>query len=154
MKATRGSRNGFALVAAILAILVLTAAGILVFAASTQDIRVSGRLIGEKRAFSAAETGIHWLTVHLDPTNLPSSQVANQPVAAGTSSQYSVSLPTKPTTGPAFLGITGYSIEGGKQWGVERFNATITGTNTAYNSVVQVDVGVGFGPVDSSTMYQ
>ena len=44
------SEKGFAIVAAIMAILVLTAVGVLVFALSTQDIRVSGRLVGEKKA--------------------------------------------------------------------------------------------------------
>jgi hypothetical protein len=153
MKPISLSQNGFALIASILAVLVLTAVGILVFAASTQDIRISGRLVGEKRAFSAAETGVHWLTANLNPANLPASQVDHVAVA-GTSSQYSITQPVKPNTGPAFLPITGYSVEGGKQWGLERFNAGITGTNTAYNSFVQFDVGVGFGPVDCSTLYQ
>ena len=49
--------EGFALIAALLAITILTAVGLLVFAMSTQDIRISGRLVGEKKAVSAAEAG-------------------------------------------------------------------------------------------------
>ncbi len=154
MKSIPRSPNGFALVAAILAMLVLTAVGILVFAMSTQDIRISGRLVGEKRAFSAAETGVHWLTANFDPANLTASKITDIPVKAGSSSKYSISEPTKPVSGPAFIPIPGYSIEGGKQWGQERFDCAVTGTNTNYNSLVQINVGIGFGPIDSSTIYR
>lgn len=45
------SEKGIALVAALLAIMVLTAVGILVFIVSTRDIRISSRLIGERKLF-------------------------------------------------------------------------------------------------------
>jgi len=45
------SQKGFALVAAIMALLVLTAVGLLAFALSTQDLRISSRWVGEKKAF-------------------------------------------------------------------------------------------------------
>ncbi len=148
---TSDSPKGFALVAAVLALMVLTAVGLLVFTSSTQDIRVSGRLIGEKRAFSAAEAGVHYLTITLDPANLVA--VPLRPIDGTSQSQYSITQPVKPNSGPAFLPLTGYSIEGGKQWGLERFNARVTGTNTAYESHVELDVGVGFGPVSYDTNY-
>jgi hypothetical protein len=48
----------------------------------------------------------------------------------------------------------GYSIGGGKFWGQTRFETTITGQNTRYETQVQVRVGIGYGPVEISTMYQ
>jgi len=154
MKIKSQKKNGFALIAALMAIWILTAVGILVFTISTQDIRISGRLIGEKKAFAAVETGIHRLAQTLDPANLaavPSTQVdpTNDP-----DSLYAVGTPARPTTGPSTLPLAGYSIGGGQQWGQERFNARVTGTNTRYNSRVEVDVGVGYGPIEITTLYR
>jgi Tfp pilus assembly protein PilX len=154
MKIKSQKKNGFALIAALMAIWILTAVGILVFTISTQDIRISGRLIGEKKAFAAVETGVHRLSQILDPANpvaTPSTQVdaTNDP-----DSLYAVSAPARPTTGPSTLPLAGYAIGGGQQWGQERFNARVTGTNTRYNSMVQVDVGVGYGPIEITTLYR
>lgn len=148
------SPNGFALIAALMAIWILTAVGILVFTISTQDIRISSRLVGEKKAFASAEAGIHRLSQTLDPANpvaIPSTPVDanNDP-----GSLYAVSAPARPTSGPPTLPLAGYAIGGGQQWGQERFIARVTGTNTRYNSMVQVDVGVGYGPIEITTIYR
>ncbi len=156
MKIKHQKEKGFALIAALLAIWILTAVGILVFAMSTQDIRISGRLIGEKKAFAAVETGIHRLSQTLDPANLAGSAVSNAQVDATNdpTSVYSIGAPARPTSGPGTVPMAGYAIGGGQQWGQERFNARVTGRNTRYNSMVQVDVGVGYGPVEITTLYR
>lgn len=156
MKIKSQKENGFALIAALMGILILTAVGILVFALSTQDIRISGRLIGEKKAFAAVETGIHRLSQTLDPANLAGTAVSNRQVDANNDpeSRYTIGTPARPTTGPSTLPMAGYAIGGGQQWGQERFNARVTGTNTRYNSMVQVDVGVGYGPIEITTLYR
>jgi Tfp pilus assembly protein PilX len=150
------SKKGFAIVAALLAMMVLTAVGLLAFTLSTQDTRISSRLIGEKKAFSATEAGIHRFTLTFDPTALAGSVVAPTQVdpANDPTSLYSIGLPTRPATGPGVLPLTGYAIGGGQQWGQERFNDTITGTNTRYNSMLQVNLGAGFGPIEISTTYR
>jgi hypothetical protein len=150
------SQKGFALVAAILAILVLTAVGLLAFALSTQDLRISSRWVGEKKAFSAVEAGIHRFTLSFDPANLNASAVNNIQVDPGNdpTSLYTIGLPARPTTGPGSLPLPGYSIGGGQQWGQERFNNRVSGTNTRYNSFLQVDIGAGFGPVEITTAYR
>jgi hypothetical protein len=150
------SEKGFAIVAALLAMMVLTAVGLLAFTLSTQDIRVSSRLIGEKKAFSATEAGIHRFTINFDPAVLAASLVNNVQVdpANDANSLYSIGTPTRPLNGPGILPLIGYAIGGGQQWGQERFNDTVTGTNTRYNSMVQVNVGAGFGPIEISTTYR
>lgn len=150
------SEKGFAIVAALLAMMVLTAVGILAFSLSTQDIRISSRLIGEKKAFSAAEAGIHRFTQNFDPAFLAGSVMSNVQVD-GTNdptSLYTIGTPTRPVNGPGILPLMGYAIGGGQQWGQERFNNTVTGTNTRYNSMVQVNIGAGFGPIEISTTYR
>ncbi len=150
------SERGFALIAAILALMVLTAVGLLAFTLSTQDIRISGRLIGEKKAFSGVEAGIHRFTQTFDPATLSASVVNNIQVdpANDPTTLYSIGLPARPTSGPGTLPLPGYAIGGGQQWGQERFNNQVTGRNTNYNSLVQVNIGAGFGPVEISTTYR
>jgi Tfp pilus assembly protein PilX len=157
----RQAAKGFALIAALLAISVLAALGMLVFSATTQEVRVSSRTVGERKAFSAAESGTHWLTQNFDPANLGNA-VKSGVVVDNTSSgdprtQYSIaSHPSGwvPTTGPVAVPYAGYAMGGGETWGRQRFLARVTGTNTGYNSSVQIDVGIGYGPVDISTMYR
>ena len=148
--------EGFALIAAILSILILTAGGLLVFTVSTHDIRISGRLVGGKKAVSAAEVGAQALSIAFDPSNLAAAVVSNVPVdlTNDPASQYSIGTPTRPTAGPALLPMAGYSQSGGQEWGQARFSAPITGANTRYLSKVQVNLGVGFGPVEMTTTYR
>ena len=150
------SQNGFAIIAAILSIMVLTGVGLLVFMMSTQDIRISSRVVGEEKAFSAGEAGIHRLLQNFDPANLSASAVSNVQVDPGNDpdSRYTVGLPARPTSGPAAVPLSGYAIGGGQQWGQERFNVEVTGTNTRYNSLARLSVGAGFGPVEISTAYR
>jgi Tfp pilus assembly protein PilX len=150
------SEKGFAIVAALMAMMVLAAVGLLAFTLSTQDVRVSSRLVGEKKAFSAVEAGIHRFTLNFDPTSLPASVVPPTQVDAANdpTTVYSIAMPSRPATGPGVLPLTGYAIGGGQQWGQERFNDTVTGTNTRYNSTVQVNLGAGYGPIEISTTYR
>jgi len=150
------AKKGFALIAALLAIWILTAVGILVFTVSTQDIRISSKVVGEKKAFSAVEAGIHRFMQNFDPTNLSASAVSNAQVDPTTDpdSRYTISTPYQPTTGPVTVPLAGYAITGGQQWGQKRFNAEVSGTNTRYNSLVRVTICAGYGPVEFSTVYR
>jgi len=148
------SEKGIALVTAILACLILFALAMLVIHVSTGDLRVSSKTVGDKKAISAAETGIHRMMQNFDPENLSASAVTNQQVDATNdpASVYSVSTPTTPSSGPTHLPMSGYSIGGGQSWGQRRYEVTITGRNTAYGTQVQIGTGVGYGPVEISTM--
>jgi len=152
----RQAAKGFALIAALLAIWVLTAVGMLVFSVTTQDMRVSSRTVGERKAFLAAEAGIHRFMQSFDPANLSASAISNAQVDPSNDpdSRYTIGTPAAPTTGPAIVPLAGYAIGGGQQWGQERYNVDVTGTNTKYNSLVRVQIGAGFGPVEISTAYR
>lgn len=153
-------KKGFALVAALMAIWILTAVGVLVFTVSTQDIRISGRLVCEKKGFSASETGLYWLTANFNYENPPASAVslqkldtsANSPVDAN--DRYSIGPGSVgpvspdnpqwfPTAGPAIVWYPGFDMD----WGRTINTARATGTNTLCGSSVAVDAGVGYGPV-------
>jgi hypothetical protein len=149
-----GGKTGFALVAALMAVWILTAIGILVFTVSTQDLRVSTRLVGEKKAFAALETGVHVLTRDFLYENIPASQRTNVLAVTGgdPDSRFTISAPWIPTTaeGPAIIYYTGFSAGGAESWGRARFLANVDGFNTRYNSLAQVNAGIGFGPIPIS----
>ena len=149
--------GGFALIAALLANLILLAIGILAVNLSSGDIRVSMRAVGDKKALNAAETGVHELSRVFDPATAFSGTVF--PVsykslsgAQDATTQYAIAQPTVPAAGPATLQLNGYAIGGAQMWGQSRYAATVTGRNTALNSSVTIDVEVGYGPVEISTM--
>jgi hypothetical protein len=58
----------------------------------------------------------------------------------------------RPAAGPDMLPLAGYAIGGGQQWGQRRYTGRVTGRNTTYDSSVQIDVGMGFGPIEITTM--
>jgi len=154
MKA-RLREHGFALIAALLANLILLAVGILAVNLSSGDIRVSMRTVGDKKALNAAETGVHELTRLFDPATAGTVFPVNFQALSGgqdSTTQYSIAQPTVPPTGPATLQLNGYAIGGAQMWGQSRYSAAVTGRNTAYNTSVTVDVEVGYGPVEISTM--
>ena len=156
------NQTGFALVTAILAVMILMALGYLALAVSTGDLRISSRIVGEKKALSATESGIHRLMQGFTPPDLTAIQVegVSQPLgverqvdaATDPASRYVIGNVGRPTSGPDMLPLAGYSIGGGQQWGQRRYTSRVTGSNTDYGSSVAVDVGMGFGPIESTTM--
>ncbi len=147
------SEKGFALVLAVLATLILLSLAILVYLLSTQDSRLSSRLVGEKKALTAVEAGIHALTFRFDPAGgaIGWTQVdsTNDPA-----SRYRISAPSRPTYGEGWRPLSGYAMSGGQLWGMQLYNMTVSGENTSYGSRVDVDVQVGYGPVEIGTVYR
>jgi len=148
-----GGRKGFALITAILAVMILMALGFLAISVTTGDLKITSRVVGEKKALSAAETGIHRLMQNFDPASMTGSEVTAQ-VDASTdpASRYTISNVGRATSGPDMLPMTGYAIGGGQQWGQRRYVGSVTGVNTNYNSSATIDVGMGYGPIEISTM--
>ena len=142
--------------AALLAIFVLTAVGILAFTMTTQDARISTRTVGEIKALSAAEAGIHALAQTFDPGNSAALPTGPQQVDPNNDpdSRYTIAQPTIPTRGPDSIPYQGYSIGGAEIWGQTRHLSRVTGSNTRYNSNIQIEAGIGFGPVDITTLYR
>jgi Tfp pilus assembly protein PilX len=148
----KDSEEGFALIAAIMACLILLALGMLVVALSTQDIRMSARVVGDKRSLVAAEEGIHSLSQAFNPLTATTAAKSTVSRSDGVSS-YTINYPaTRPTTGPVMIPLTGYAVGGGQQWGQSRYNISVTGANAQYGTQVTIGVGLGYGPVEMSTM--
>lgn len=150
------SEKGFILVVAIMACAILFALTMLIINLSTSDLRVSSKLVGEKKALNAAETGIHRMIQNFNPQNLAASAVTNVQVdpANDPASVYSIGEPYAPTESPEFLAMPGYSIGGGQSWGKRCYVVDVEGRNTAYDTKVVIKTGIGYGPIEKSTMYQ
>ncbi len=147
--------SGFAMVVALLANMVLLAFCILSVWIATKDIRISSRMVGEKMALDAAEAGIHSLIANFNPENLTASVADNVQIdSENPHSLYSATAPARPTTGPIMIPLPGYSIGGGQQWGQTRYNTTVTGTSDHYKSKVEIEVGIGYGPIEMTSMYR
>ena len=151
----KNSEAGFALIAAIMACLILLALGMLVISLSTQDIRVSSKIVGEKRALAAADTGISSLSGVLpwsfDPQSATCCNAHTTSNRADGVSSYTINYPaTRPTVGPILIKIAGYS----DPWRMSRYNIDVVGTNTEYSTRANVGVGVGYGPVEGGTTMQ
>ena len=149
------SEKGFALLAALMACLILFALAMLVISLSTQDLRTSTKIVGEKKALAAAEAGIHSMTQTFDPQSLASTQVTNPVPVNSTdphSSVYTIGAAARPASGPEVIPLAGYSIGGGQQWGQRRYLVAVEGRNTEYDTKIDISTGIGYGPIEISTM--
>jgi hypothetical protein len=151
----KSSERGFALIAALMANLVLLAVGLIAINISTQDLRISIRVIGDKKAMSAAEAASHWVILNLSPDNPGSVVKTNQPLNELSSeldprSRVTITQPAPPTMGPLFVKMHGYDMSS-NQWILLRYNTTITGRSDDYLASVTLDLGLGYGPVDATS---
>lgn len=148
---TMKSESGFILVVAIIATVILMAVGLLALTTSTQDTAIAVRLVGERKAFSAAESGVNQLCLTLDPA-MPAitAQIdaVNDPAAT-----YTISVPVNDPYNPT-LPATGSDITGGKKWKYNNYRTTVTGNDSSYKSAVSLSVGVKLGPVPDDPSYQ
>jgi hypothetical protein len=91
---------------------------------------------------------------NFDPANMAAAQVTDAQVnaAADPTSRYTISNVGRPASGPDALPLKGYSIGGGQQWGQRRYVGSVKGVNTNYDSSVTIDLGMGYGPIEITTM--
>jgi hypothetical protein len=141
-------------VAALIACLLLLAMGMLVIQISTQDLKAGAATVGGKKALAAVDTGVHFLLSTYDPAAASTTlgQWYSVDGGADPNSRYRISTPTASRKAP--VPLPGYSIEAGQGWGMTRFDVRVEGQNTSYNTSMDVDVGMGYGPVPTGTLYR
>ena len=105
---------------------------------------------------SAAEAATHWVMVNFDPSNpVAVAKDESTPDRTGrrTRSQeprHHHSSPVPSTAGPMQISLAGYDMSA-TQWVLLRYDTTVTGRNEDYRTSVTIDVGLGYGPVDSGS---
>jgi hypothetical protein len=138
----KNSEAGFALIAAIMACLILLALGMLVISLSTQDIRVSTKIVGEKRALAAAYTGINSL---LQAHDQLANDAATDPgpfYRPDVVSNYRIKYPAKNPSGNSKV-PSKRPWPGNSDYEWKLRNIDVVGINTEYNTQVTIGVWVG-----------
>ena len=148
--------RGFALVTAMIAAVIMLALGILVIQLSTQDLKSGSATVGEKKALTAADTGVHKLMQNFDPQvtldGVTDDVVIDETNAPGDRYIYGTADPS-PNKGPSSVPLPGYSIENGGM-GLKRYDVDVTGKNVNYKTEVTIGIGVGNGPNPLGTDYE
>ena len=142
------------LVAALLAMMIMLALGFYALSTTTQDMKTSTHIVAERKAFSAAECGLHALCLTFDAGNPGASVVTNGACDAANdpNCRYDIAAPQRDAAVPS-INVIGADLTGGKKWSSQVWKTTITGKDTGYNSSVSVAVGVTFGPVPDDPSY-
>jgi Tfp pilus assembly protein PilX len=148
------SENGFVLVAAIMAVMIMLAVGFFILTTSTQDIRISSRLVGERRAISAAECGAQ--AIYASPDDLV--YLAANPIASTQcDATNDPDLTYTATTQVAdFSTSSGYDLA--TVSASPMYETIVTGTDAKYGTSASITIGMkppagkagtGQGPIGS-----
>lgn len=144
------SEGGFVLIPALMAVMIMMAVGFFALTVTSQDIRISSRMVGDRKALSAAESGLHWLTVSINPLNPSVVAVSNQQVdpTEDPSVRFSIAAPTVSQITPTI------SQPGNSEYEQRVFDTRVTGRDTHYDSSVILEVGIGTGNYPKDTGYR
>jgi Tfp pilus assembly protein PilX len=147
-KIKKDSEKGFVLIAALMGIMILLAVGFLALTVTTGDMKIASRLIGERKAFSAAEAGVHELCRNFNwqaSTGVSNFyfDAANDPTV-----RYSYPIPDRNSSMPS-VPAKGYDLT--KSYTSAVFDTVVTGEDTAYGSKTEIAVGTATAPSPSDT---
>ncbi len=137
IKAKFASQDGFVLVAAVMALMIFIAVGFYALTVTTQDLRVSASLVGERKAFSAAEAGVNMIMNMLD-TSSNLTTISGQKVDPTNDPKAEFSAFITRDTENSEIWLPGYS----QSFKSASFRASVTGRDTGYGSRVRISVGM------------
>jgi hypothetical protein len=146
IKRTAKSEQGFVLIVAIMAIVIMIAIGFFALTMISGDLMISSRLASERQAFSAAETGAHVVFTALDLNNFANADVNNIPINPDFPNLIYTArtIPTnRRVTVPGF----------GTSSAAQVFQTTVTGRNSSDGSSVSIIIGVTPPPTPGDTIY-
>jgi hypothetical protein len=145
------SEKGFVLIAAIMAVMIMLAVSFFILTTSTQDIRISARLVGERKALSAAEAGA--MAVYASAFDLPTMAAnnSNTPILVDPINDPSTSYIVHTTLNTTIPPIQTPGYTGG--YGSPVYSNIITGTDSNYGSSASIDIGLSPPPLPSDTTY-
>jgi hypothetical protein len=133
------SENGFILIAAIMAVMIMLAVSFFVLTTSTQDIRISSRLVCERKGLSVAEAGaeaIYASALTLDV--LVTTPYTNVPIDLANDPSVTYSATTTLLSGSAVA--IGYDLASSFNSAV--YEIVVTGTDSVCGSSASIAVGV------------
>ena len=160
-KCAINNSEGYIFVAALLAVFLMTAIGILIFSLTSRDLITTVRLIGEKRAQNAAETGVQRLMEQISTNigDVSGVTTSRQTITVTSGSRtftdyYTVTSTALPSNVFTAAHSSGYEVGGtgtAKSWSSTITGYTVVGESGDFGGRFEVEVGVGYGPVELST---
>jgi hypothetical protein len=153
-KRGRKSEEGFVLVIALFAMMVLIAVGAYALNMTTGDLSTSVKMVCERRAFSASESCWNIFAATYDPAtyNPNDPSVTDNNVVDATDP--SLTCTTTRVTGPSIPAtVSGYEASGGTSWVYLTWQLTVDGydSNGCHQ---QSQAAAAYGPVMASTEYK
>lgn len=142
------SEGGFVLIVALMGIMIILAVGYFALTVSTSDLRIAARLVGERKAFSAAESGVHALCQNLNPKNPVSQSATSVDSTNDPTAKYSYAKPERSKDAPDVI-VPGYDLT--LSYKGAHFDTIVTGEDTSYGSKVEIAVGTASVPNPSDT---
>lgn len=142
-KVGKKSESGFVLIVALIGIMILLAVGFYATTIATSELMIASRIAGERKAFSAAEAGVHALISSFNAGNLPGNDTSWKQVDSVEDSKTYYSVTGSAEVGGLTQACTGaFSIEGGLSWQCPNYRSTVTGKDESYKSQISIDVGI------------
>jgi hypothetical protein len=141
------SEEGFVLVVALVAVVILIAVGFYASTVTVKDIMITSRLLGQRKAFSAAEAGVHQLCLNYNPSS-PAAKTDQVVDPADPSGVYSYALPVRNGSMPQ-ISLPGYDLS--KAYAGAVFDTSVTGRDKNSGSSVTISVGTAYAPNPSDT---
>lgn len=143
----RKSEKGFVLVVALLATMILVAVGVFALTITSQDVRIVRHVIGERRALSAAESGVHLVLMQLNPMApvIYNGQIdpVNDPGL-----RYTTNVPVRNNNMPS-ISMPGFDLSRAYVGSV--FDTVITGQDDTYGTTARIALGSAYAPNPSDT---
>jgi hypothetical protein len=137
IKRTGNSENGFVLIVALIAILILIAIGFFALTTISGDLMITYRLVGERKALLAAESGAYVIAAKQSTCYDDNGAVAKTSVDSGNDphASYSAAAAVRDPVTPSV-------ILPGNSWPSAAWYVDVTGTDSDYNSTVTIRVGL------------
>lgn len=142
------SQSGFVLIAAIMAVMIIIAVGFFALTVSTQDMRISSRLVGERKAMSAAESGVNEVCRTINPSNLIAISGRKIDETNDPDAEFDATVPRRDENYPSII-IPGSSLSAAYAGAI--FGTRVTGRDGGYGSQASIDVGIAYAPSPSDT---
>jgi hypothetical protein len=139
-----------------MATLILIAVGLFAMTITTQDVRIAGRIIGERRALSAAESGAHAVLMQLNPVApvaLPVAGICPAQIQIDPASDPGITYcyPAQPARNPTMPTITMPGFDLSRAYVGAVFDTTITGQDNNYGTTARIAMGSAYAPNPSDT---
>ena len=144
------SEGGFVLIAALMAVMILMAVGFLALTVTSQDILISSRLVGERKALSAAEAGAQQVCVQLNPTAPAAISLTYVDLNMDPSTYYTTTVPVQNATMPT-TPVAGSNLTQGYVGSV--YDTTVTGSEASHNSSVSIAIETVSQPNPGGNQY-